>query len=70
MTRWIAALSALLASLPAVAAAADMFIATPPTEWSHFIVPAALLCVMALSLGAMAYLVASEVAKRLGPPRI
>ena len=64
-TRCIGGLSALFASLPAVAVASELFILFQPTEWSHFVVPGTLLLLIALSLGAMGYLVACQVAKRL-----
>ena len=65
-TQCIGGLSALLASLPAVAVASEFLVMFQPTEWSHYIVPGSLLLVIALSLGAMGYLVACQVAKRLG----
>ena len=65
-SHWIGGLSALIASSPAVAAAAEIFILSQqPTDWTHHVVPGALLGVIAVSLGAMGYLVTCEVAKRL-----
>ena len=64
-TKLIGGLSALFASLPAVAVAAELLTLFHPTEWLEYIVPAGLLLVISLSLGAMGYLVAGQVAKRL-----
>jgi hypothetical protein len=64
-TKLIGGLSALFASLPAVAVAAELLTLFRPTEWLEYVVPGGLLLVICLSLGAMGYLVACQVAKRL-----
>jgi hypothetical protein len=64
-TKLIGGLSALFASLPAVAVAAELLTLFHPTQWLEFIVPGGLLVVIALSLGAIGYLVACQVAMRL-----
>ncbi len=64
-TKLIGGLSALFASLPAVAVAAELLTLFHPTEWLEFVVPGGLLLVIALSLGSIGYLVACQVAKRL-----